>query len=537
MYHVDLLELWVRDTIPTVYESGMSLVEVTSKILEKVNELITTSNNYFSVDPQTYLVSILAGWEADGTLETLINETTQSQIADEIAARELAVSGEQTAREEAIAALDDKLLIYAVTPEKFTGTDVQKIQAALDYALDNNYIVVFPKMYDISGQGSLSINKADGSWDTDRRVLYLIGLGGGIRKDDGGIMFTAPIHKIGDINVQNMKYQGVPNSGMKIWNCDKLIRIMSSNNEYIGVDTIATATTEYMQSCIWSNEHITGGMNFPFEFKISYDCVFDKCLFEGTQHVMRNTAELAQILNFNLRIKDCLIEGVTSYPIRLGSCRCVSFVDNYFEANGLAADSQIDLKTLGDIYYQFGVTLIGNRFTDTAAQTAAGTPAILHGRFVAYDGVCGCTSINNISDGALHRLPITAGSMIGIGDIGSPVNNVDSEAAKARYLPLFPSPIVEGTYNQIHQWGAINRQSVSTASTSFTAGEVKQIDMVTDIPPLAGDPVSFSLTNSANFQVLSSEYITNAMRVHVKNTAGTSQSTVITMSVLKLLNG
>lgn len=71
---VELLTGLVNVTIPEVYQKGMSYYEVLTAVVNKVNELIKQSNEYFSEDVQTVMTKILNGWKNDGTLSALISD-------------------------------------------------------------------------------------------------------------------------------------------------------------------------------------------------------------------------------------------------------------------------------------------------------------------------------------------------------------------------------------------------------------------------------------------------------------------------------
>ena len=69
---VELLTGLVNVAIPEVYQKGMSYYEVLTAVVNKVNELIKQSNEYFSEDVKTIMTNILIGWKDDGTLDALI---------------------------------------------------------------------------------------------------------------------------------------------------------------------------------------------------------------------------------------------------------------------------------------------------------------------------------------------------------------------------------------------------------------------------------------------------------------------------------
>lgn len=72
---VELLTGLVNVAIPEVYQKGMSYYEVLTAVVNKVNDLIKQSNEYFSEDVQTVMTNILIGWKNDGTLAALLADS------------------------------------------------------------------------------------------------------------------------------------------------------------------------------------------------------------------------------------------------------------------------------------------------------------------------------------------------------------------------------------------------------------------------------------------------------------------------------
>ncbi|WML38709.1 hypothetical protein RCG19_16090 [Neobacillus sp. OS1-2] len=411
----------------------------------------------------------------------------------------------------------------AISPEKFTGTDFQKVQAALDYAIANDVSIKFAKIYNITGAGALSINKANGSWDLDRRVLFLQGVGGGIRKDDGGFIFTAPYQNVGDINVNGLKYYSVAGVGTKVWDCDKIIRVTSMNCKYLNVDTVASAANQYCQTMKFIKDHVTGGNDWAFEFKESWDTEID-CLIEARQNGIRNTVGLAKVQNNNLKITG-VIEGLSGIAVQLGSCYGLE-ISGYFEKNH---GGHIDLQSL-DQHFQYGVLIMKNTFSMTPDQITNNVPAVKMGKIFT-GGTNGVTSISNICNGILYNTYANEGGWItGIADRA--ITNITGRPG--HYLQLTQPKTATASAGDYITWGPMSKQNIKSATLSFAANETKTIDLVADPPALAGDPISFSLTNSANFRVEGHEVITNAVRVHITNKTATAANTVVTMSLLKL---
>ena len=240
-----------------------------------------------------------------------------------------------------------------ISPEDFEGSDYEKIQQALDLAIETERPLKFGLMYDITGQGALMINKERDI--LNRRVTYLYG-SGGIEKHDAGYIFDAPEADVGDINIRGLRFVSTRGSGTTVWNCNKLIRINSMFNEYADIDTVAEANLRYLQSCRFEYEHIVYGQGWAFTFEECWDTSISNNLIENRQHGIGNASESTKAVNRTLRVKNNVIEGLTGQAIKLGACYATTISSNYFESN-LVGD--IDLETLNK-YYHIGITVSEN---------------------------------------------------------------------------------------------------------------------------------------------------------------------------------
>lgn len=335
--------------------------------------------------------------------------------------------------------------IGKIYPSWFTGTDVERVQKALDTAMNHNYAtnsefqtVSFDKIYDITGS-TLYFKKSNASNTADRRMLYLEGSGGGIKKTDAGYVFdyidatqppTASVAIGGDITVRGLKFISTTGAGTTVYNSDKLIRVAASGNTYRGVDTIAAARGPrgalgypgLAQSLTFSGEYITGGRGWVWEFVDVSDISIDKCLVEyrgsGTDvGGFRNyqvVSSPATNLNSALRITNNVIEGVPGTAIRLGACTGTIISGNYFENNY----SDIDLNS--DSYLEhYGVSVIGNFFNPLSLSAPDQAQAhIQWGRLGP-----GAVSIGNFSSGQpLHWIgpQVSAtGGVLSLNDYGT----------------------------------------------------------------------------------------------------------------------
>lgn len=302
-----------------------------------------------------------------------------------------------------------------ITPDDFAGaTDGAKLQAAVVYCVANDFpVIVINRWLDLTGAAPISIDKTP--W-YDKRIVYIMGGGGGIEKNSAGAVFTSAVENTGNVNVQGVKFQSTAGVGAIVWDADKLLRFSSSHCEYRQWDLVVSQTVvgRWCQSMRFHKEHIIGGAGPAFLMRETYDCTFNDILIEDRPAGIWNSdAALAGYSNRNLRITSSLFENMAGVPIKLGGCWSTLISGNYFEENGAVTDPQIDLWTLSQGSYQVGVVLEANMFSLRASQVAAkSTPAILHGRNYLTSQV---VSIGNVaSGGVLHKFGhATAGEVLG----------------------------------------------------------------------------------------------------------------------------
>jgi hypothetical protein len=432
----------------------------------------------------------------------------------------------------------------AISPENFNGDDFEKIQQALDYAIEHDISIKFTKMYDITNKGSLLINKANGSWDNDRRILYLIGCGGGIIKNDGGAIFTATFQKIGDINVNALKFKSVAGAGTVVWDCDKLIRIKSNYCSYINVDTVVSATNQYAQSLRFEHENITGGNGWAFDFLKSYDTTISDNLIETRENGIRNTANIPnEINNKNLRIINNCIEALYGKCIELGGSFGTSFLHNYFEFCG----EYVDLETLANNHQ--GLVFMNNGFNMKQEQIDSNMFPVLIGRTIrevnvdeTNEIIQTCCFIGNVSNGNLYDKTGT-GEIISIGDRYFPVSNANDNVVNLFGINRI-NPNVTGITDI--RSGGIVRGFKHTSQLILPVGYKNVVNRNITIPyfkyPIKDeDIVTIQFLPCDNvrlnsYSVNQNGSNTSLVRLNIENT-GTSEITcTLTITVMKIYN-
>lgn len=324
----------------------------------------------------------------------------------------LDLKADLTALSSMYAPIDDSR--FGLDPDTFTGTDFQKVQTALDYSIANGFpSLIFRRQFDITGEGTLSINKAAYS---DRSVLTMMGHGGGITKTDAGAIFTSAITNMGDLSVVGMRWVSTPGAGTIVWDGDKLIRISSLACEYRGVDRVLlVGSGRWVQSAKFIDEHIIAGEGYAFMAPETIEMTIQSCLIEDrTGGLFSNGTDLGALQNRTLRIIGNVLEnciGTSGTPIVLASCWNADISGNYFESNfANTMTPQIDLHTLCATVGQFGLSLRNNQYTLSTYQKANNASAVWIGRTNS-----NITSQGNVSDGILYDLRSASGSVTALG--------------------------------------------------------------------------------------------------------------------------
>lgn len=215
------------------------------------------------------------------------------------------------------------------TPEQFAGTDVQKLQQALDYAITNNVATIYlNKKYDITGS-SIYLPTGD-FWG------FVTFTGGQITKNDAGFIFDTlgtSMNRNSPIFI-NTKFT-TTSDGVRLFNGDKMIRQNLTNCIFNKVGLVKSSS--YLQSVRLKNcETGTLGCNF-IEAKMGYDISIDDHKAEQSsaayQFIKIATANVGDISYYGLRIDKSLFEGyANTHPIEIGT-GYGAYINAYFEMN------------------------------------------------------------------------------------------------------------------------------------------------------------------------------------------------------------
>jgi hypothetical protein len=252
------------------------------------------------------------------------------------------------------------------SPDNFSGTDAQKLQAAIDYSIANSYQSIFiDRLYDITGS-TLTIDKGiiytEGANNYARKRITFTGSGAGeIRKTDTGFMFSASA-RAGDIAFDNITFSGnvevaFPTivSGLNCFDCDQLIRIATTNCTFRNFDYVwyqVGAASTAMQSIKSINDTYTKN-NVILHFNEAWDVVFDGGLMEDGVKFLSCVGLSSAIRNLVVN-NGCAIEGMTGTAIQLNCVHSgTKIVNSYFEAN----QNHIQMNR-----YNYGVSICRNSF-------------------------------------------------------------------------------------------------------------------------------------------------------------------------------
>ena len=215
-----------------------------------------------------------------------------------------------------------------ITPDDFEGSDVEKIQQALDYVVENNInTITLNRSYDLTG----GIVYYNGKWAKPPTFKD-----GTLIKNDTGYMFS----RLADNNNSNtplflnVTFIGNTENPCYIIDGDKLIRQGFDHCYFRGIGLIKT--TSYLQSLrLHSCE-----MSFSPDIFINCSGAFDVSItnnkFEESHHsLIKSYSDSTNAPACHaLRITNNLIEGyVVEPPIVLSSAYGLAISDNYFEAN------------------------------------------------------------------------------------------------------------------------------------------------------------------------------------------------------------
>lgn len=93
MRKIDSLQYQIQQVLPTVYDDSLSFYELVNKVVQKLNEVIAQSNEYFSQDISVHVEKIITQWEESGKLHEIINQEIFTDLSNTLTQVQKEVEG------------------------------------------------------------------------------------------------------------------------------------------------------------------------------------------------------------------------------------------------------------------------------------------------------------------------------------------------------------------------------------------------------------------------------------------------------------
>ena len=217
-----------------------------------------------------------------------------------------------------------------VTPEDFEGTDFEKLQQSLDFAILNKIDLCINKTYSISDD--LIINKGN-----DIRYKTRIFGGGKIIRSGTGSIFVGNNKSISDIFITDITFESDINSNVTCFNCGDgyLIRLNIDKCYFDNLDYVFY-TDSYLQSIRVTNSTFVRIKKSVIECGGLFDVKFFNIIYELSSAQFLNHTKKGEHNTINsFTLRDSVLEGITSSKNLIHVSNPYSFVvDNcYFEGN------------------------------------------------------------------------------------------------------------------------------------------------------------------------------------------------------------
>lgn len=332
-------------TILEALISWVSQVDDMTDNVNKWNEYLDAFVEHFDEQLQDEVAQTLKDWQESGFLNVVIAEGLQWQLDDYIATND-----EQVAQN--VARLADN----AISPDDFEGSDFEKVQQAIDYAIENKKGIRLSRMFDVTNELPLMINKED---PEDRWGLFFYGVGGGLLKTNIGYMFSSGASYVGDIFYNAVKFESVEGAGTKIFDADKLIRVELTSCTIRYVDTVISADAKYIQSYRFIGGSIVGGNGDAIDCISAFDLVATSLLVEHRDNFFKQRKDTnAQYKGlYQVSFRDCCVEGLRGLAYDFHTTDGVVIDGGYMEENTgghfyMPDDSNLSNLTISNIRVQ-----------------------------------------------------------------------------------------------------------------------------------------------------------------------------------------
>ena len=224
--------------------------------------------------------------------------------------------------------IKNDILTNIIDPDKYTGTDNQKLASAITAAgYDKNSVIIIRRMYTLTDNVLLNHNH-----ECTGKMIFL-GIGDGCGFNMAQYGFRSPDTSTrGMISFVNLQF----NATNIYFDCDYLIRLYFENCSFNGGNRVLYAT-RYIQSVYFHNcvirecaKSVIASRNDGTEGSTGaiYDLHFVECTIEKCNGFI----ELYR--GIGCSVSDCCIEALSNYVLKVShSVNGVVFDSNYFEQN------------------------------------------------------------------------------------------------------------------------------------------------------------------------------------------------------------
>ena len=245
--------------------------------------------------------------------------------------------------------LSGKWNFPSISPDWFVGSDLEKIQKAVDVSIANNSIQIeINRTYNITG-GTIYVDRGHHSADEisqwSRRNMIISGSGEGrIIKEDAGFMFSANALSI-DFSFEKIHFRGYISSpsdlntivDMRVFDCRYLgnLHVMNCSFCHCGCVYYQTGTVSTpMQGVLSIGNQYTKNKSVMKANECWYSQFIGDVAEDGLSFI--EGENLGSNIR-DLKISNCCIEGFSRPQTVAINLNCnapgLSIADNYFEAN------------------------------------------------------------------------------------------------------------------------------------------------------------------------------------------------------------
>ena len=354
-----LRRFWGQRVLPVVFDDSLSYYEMICKLTKAINDIIE-NNNLLEQFVGSYMPTFNDEWDVTKEYNPLsvVMYDDKLYIAKQAVPVGMSIEAGDYWEEinlpyfDAIANLNS---LDVLTPDQFSGTDTEKIKAALDSINDGGTLCINRK-YTLDDDLVISHLSS-----RQEKFIHVLGIGKNAEIALNGhniVGDRAAGEAYGSNSVGGIFWQDINFTGENYQNgfiTDRLIRMFFTgchfygmNNTFYGNDNYVfneTSRGAYAQSYYFNQCYFGCMKNAAFNVRKIFDCHFNNCIFEYdfSGIIVRHALE-------GLFITNCLMESMpNNIAIKIttttASDGCYNLVINncYFEDNLVS----IDISSVG----------------------------------------------------------------------------------------------------------------------------------------------------------------------------------------------